>query len=149
MTSKDARAAPVSTRKLLEVSFLALLDSGIHYRGQNVGCYMSGVAHDMLAISGHVSEHLTSSFLFLTILQDDGEAKGSFASTPSTIANRVSYHLDLRGPSVPIDTACSSSLVATHLAIQAIRQGECEAAVVGGAQLNHRSIFPFPCLQFV
>lgn len=54
------------------------------------------------------------------------------------IANRVSYYLDLRGPSVPIDTACSSSLSATHLAVQAIQNGECEAAVVGGSQINHR-----------
>ncbi|OJT15376.1 Polyketide synthase PksM [Trametes pubescens] len=54
------------------------------------------------------------------------------------IANRVSYYLDLRGPSVPIDTACSSSLSATHLAVQAIQNGEYEAAVVGGSQINHR-----------
>lgn len=54
------------------------------------------------------------------------------------IANRVSYHLDLRGPSIPIDTACSSSLHATHLAVQALRLGECEAAIVGGSQINHR-----------
>ena len=54
------------------------------------------------------------------------------------IANRVSYHLDLRGPTVPVDTACSSSMYATHLAVQALRNGDCDAAVVGGSQLNHR-----------
>jgi acyl transferase domain-containing protein len=54
------------------------------------------------------------------------------------VANRVSYHLDLRGPSVPVDTACSSSLIAMHLAVQSIRAGECEAAVVGGVQINLR-----------
>ncbi|TFK80433.1 hypothetical protein K466DRAFT_605341, partial [Polyporus arcularius HHB13444] len=122
MTAKDAQLMPLSTRKLLELSFLSLQDSGIDYRGKNIGCYMAGVAHDIFAVSGH----------------DDAEAKGSFAGAPAMLANRVSYHLDLRGPSVPVDTACSSSLYATHLAVQALRNEECEAAVVGGSQINHR-----------
>ncbi|KAI0364111.1 ketoacyl-synt-domain-containing protein [Pilatotrama ljubarskyi] len=122
VTSKDARMMPLSTRKLIEVAFLSLLDSGIDYRGRNVGCYTAGVAFDMFSISGH----------------DDDEARGSFASGPAMVANRVSYYLDLRGPSIPIDTACSSSLTATHMAVQAIVHGECEAAVVGGSQINHR-----------
>ena len=70
--------------------------------------------------------------------QDDSELVGSFGGLVSTISNRVSYHLDLRGPSVPTDTACSSSLVTTHLAVQALKAGDCDVAVVGGAQLNHR-----------
>ncbi|CAL9354541.1 SDR family NAD(P)-dependent oxidoreductase [Streptomyces sp. enrichment culture] len=52
-----------------------------------------------------------------------------------SVANRVSYLLDLRGPSQPVDTACSSSLVALHLAAEAIARGECAAAVVGGVNL--------------
>lgn len=74
------------------------------------------------------------------IFQDDTELTGAFSYSPAMIANRISYHLDLRGPSVPIHTACSSTLYATHIAIQALRNGECEAAVVGGAQINHRSV---------
>ena len=74
----------------------------------------------------------------LTSQQADADASGSFAYAPSMIANRVSFHLDLRGPSVPVDTACSSSLYATHLAVQALHNGECDAAVVGGCQINHR-----------
>lgn len=54
------------------------------------------------------------------------------------IANKVSYHLDLLGPSVSLNTACSSSLTALHFAIQSMRSGDCKAAVVGGCQLNHR-----------
>lgn len=54
------------------------------------------------------------------------------------IANRISNHLDLLGPSIPMDTACSSTLTAMHLAVQAISNGDCEAALVGGCQLNHR-----------
>ncbi|KAH9933653.1 ketoacyl-synt-domain-containing protein [Epithele typhae] len=122
ITAKDARLMPLSLRKLIETTFLSLCDSGIDYRGKNVGCYMSGVAYDTFSVSGH----------------DDTEASGSFAYVPSMIANRVSYHLDLRGPTVPVDTACSSSLYATHMAVQALRHGECDVAVVGGCQLNQR-----------
>lgn len=56
------------------------------------------------------------------------------------VSNRISIHLDLLGPSVPTDTACSSSLTSLHLAVQAVANGDCEAAVVGGCQLNHRYV---------
>lgn len=54
ITAKDARSMNLSTRKLIETAFLALQDSGIDYRGKNVGSYMSGVSHDIFSISGHV-----------------------------------------------------------------------------------------------
>ena len=47
-------------------------------------------------------------------------------------ANRVSYLLNLTGPSMAVDTACSSSLTALHLALQSVRHGECDAALVVG-----------------
>nr|QZA73306.1 type I polyketide synthase [Streptomyces sp.] len=55
----------------------------------------------------------------------------SFAS----VANRVSYLLDLTGPSLPVDTLCSSSLSAVHEAMQHLRRGECDLAVAGGVNL--------------
>lgn len=53
----------------------------------------------------------------------------------SIIANRLSYFLDLRGPSVTVDTACSSSLVAVHLACQSLRLRESEVAIAAGVNL--------------
>jgi acyl transferase domain-containing protein len=62
-----------------------------------------------------------------------GSVAGNLASI---IAGRISYLLDLKGPSLLVDTACSSSLVAFHLACQAIRNGDCRMAVAGGVKLN-------------
>ncbi|WP_144558035.1 non-ribosomal peptide synthetase [Shouchella miscanthi] len=53
----------------------------------------------------------------------------------SVLANRVSYLLNLSGPSEPVDTACSSGLVAIHRAITAIRNGECEQAIAGAVNV--------------
>ena len=51
----------------------------------------------------------------------------------SMLANRISYHLNLMGPSVSCSTACSASLTALHTAVNAIQQGDCDRALVGAA----------------
>ena len=59
-------------------------------------------------------------------------AHASTGMNRSIIANRISFLLDLHGPSEVIDTACSSSLVAIHKAIEAIKMGHCHCAIAGG-----------------
>ncbi|TPK79094.1 SDR family NAD(P)-dependent oxidoreductase [Mesorhizobium sp. B2-4-13] len=71
------------------------------------------------------------------LLDADGllSAQACTGNAHAMLANRVSFMLDVHGPSEAIDTACSSSLVAIHNAVRAIRLGECELAIAGGVNL--------------
>lgn len=63
------------------------------------------------------------------------EGYSATAIVPSVGPNRMSFLLDLHGPSEPIETACSSSLVAIHRAVMAMQTGECDQAIVGGVNI--------------
>ncbi|TRW90026.1 SDR family NAD(P)-dependent oxidoreductase [Candidatus Methylobacter oryzae] len=64
-----------------------------------------------------------------------GEAQSFWGNSPAVVPARISYFLNLKGPSIAIDTACSSSLVAMHSARQSILAGECDMALAGGVYL--------------
>jgi acyl transferase domain-containing protein/acyl-CoA synthetase (AMP-forming)/AMP-acid ligase II/acyl carrier protein len=75
---------------------------------------------------------------YARLLIASGEASDFYFGTGSALsiaANRVSYALDLRGPSLAVDTACSSSLVSVVLACQSLRRGESDLALAGGVNL--------------
>ncbi|RBM11805.1 SDR family NAD(P)-dependent oxidoreductase [Streptomyces sp. PT12] len=63
------------------------------------------------------------------------DAHSGLGNHNAFLANRLSYFLDLRGPSMTIDTLCSSSLVALHTAVRSLREGECEQAIVAGVRV--------------
>ena len=67
---------------------------------------------------------------------DRDGGKVALSSSYASVANRVSYFFDFRGPSITLDTMCSSSLTAIHWACRSIRAGECEVAVAGGVNLS-------------
>jgi len=62
-------------------------------------------------------------------------AYDAIGTSHSILANRISYFLDIHGPSKAIDTACSSSLVALHEAVKSIQDGSCKIAIVGGVNV--------------
>src|SRR4029079_7938054 len=58
------------------------------------------------------------------------------ANEKDYLSSRVSYKLNLTGPSVVVQSACSTSLVAVHLACQSLLEGECDLALAGGVSLQ-------------
>ncbi|MFO0876010.1 MAG: beta-ketoacyl synthase N-terminal-like domain-containing protein [Gemmataceae bacterium] len=110
-------------RLLLETAVHALEDAGIavdRLAGSLTGVFVGIASADYARL---VSDHAGSEMYLAT------------GNAASMAAHRLSYHLDLHGPSLAIDTACSSSLTALHYACQALRNGECELALAGGVNL--------------
>ncbi|KAF9237185.1 polyketide synthase [Melanogaster broomeanus] len=116
ITSVEAHQMGTTQMILLHQAFNALQRSGVDYRGTNTGVYIGSTSGEAL----FEMDICQAGAYYIT------------GTTNSIVANRINYVFDLLGPSMPVDTACSSSLVAMHLATQAIRNGECDQAVVAG-----------------
>lgn len=70
------------------------------------------------------------------IVKAQGASQVKLGNDKDFFATRISYKLNLRGPSFTVQTACSTSLVAVHLACQSLLQGECDVALAGGASIG-------------
>lgn len=124
ISPREATKMDPQQRLLLEVTWEALEDAGIVPRALAESA--TGV---FVGISG--SEY---SSLYFTH-PGDIDVYTATGNALSIAANRISYLLNLRGPSISVDTACSSSLVAVHLACQSIWNGEASMALAGGANM--------------
>jgi acyl transferase domain-containing protein/protein-L-isoaspartate O-methyltransferase len=126
ISPREAARMDPQQRLLLEVSWEALENAGLpreRIAGSATGVY--------IGVLNHSSEYAWFQF-------GDPVRVGTYTGTGtahSILANRISYWLDLRGPSLAVDTACSSSLVAVHMAVQALRTRECDLALAGGVNL--------------
>ncbi|WP_063050878.1 thioester reductase domain-containing protein [Nocardia arthritidis] len=112
-------------RLFLQQAYAALEHAGYHHtdpavRARRVGVFVGATWSDYRLLGVAATR--------------DGDPV-AVASVPSSIANRTSYTLGLRGPSLTVDTACSASLTALHLARRSLLDGECDAAIVGGVNL--------------
>ena len=134
ISPREASQMDPQQRLLLELAWEALEDGGQvaeRLAGSNCAVYIGISSMDW----GHRR------------VDDPSSADAYFMSgaTLSIAANRISYVLDLQGPSVSIDTACSSSLVAIHHACQGLWHGEFSMALAGGVNLL---LSPFPFIGF-
>ncbi|MEV4743883.1 type I polyketide synthase [Streptomyces sp. NPDC049555] len=126
ISPREAATMDPQQRLVLELAWEALEDAGIvpgELEGSRTAVFVGTLRDD-----------------YASLLHQHGEA----ALTQHTmtgvnrgvIANRVSYHLGLRGPSLTVDAAQSSSLVAVHLACESLRSGESAMAIAAGVNLN-------------
>lgn len=111
-------------RKILEVSYEAMESAGESwdsFYGSKTGVFMGNMNLD-----GYMQPSNDRDF----VMPYTGTG-----SAPSVLSNRISHLLNLKGPSLTVDTACASSMYALHLAVNCLRNGDCDAALVGGMNL--------------
>ncbi len=121
---REAERMDPQQRLFLEVAIEALDDAGLPHkdlRGSRTGVFVASYHNDYAQLQYADPETIDPRTLTGTL--------------HSVLVNRLSYLLDLHGPSMSIDTACSSSLVAVHLACQSLRLGESDVAIAGGVSL--------------
>jgi acyl transferase domain-containing protein/acyl carrier protein len=121
ISPREARGLDPQHRLLLEVTWEALENAALPadlLAGTRTGLYLGIMWQDY-------REWLTG----------EPDAYWTTGNGHNFAAGRIAYSLGLTGPALAVDTACSSSLVAVHLAVQALRRGECETALAAGVNL--------------
>ncbi|MCJ1385150.1 hypothetical protein MMC17_008269 [Xylographa soralifera] len=122
MTKQEAELMDPQQRLLLEVVHECLDNAGAtDWRGKNIGCYVGIFGEDWLDMDSKDVQNMHMYRL---------TGYGDYVT-----ANRVSYEFDFKGPSMTIRTACSSSLTGLHEACQALYNGDCSSAIVGGTNI--------------
>ncbi|MEU3661908.1 type I polyketide synthase, partial [Streptomyces sp. NPDC032940] len=125
ISPREAAAMDPQQRLVLELTWEALEDAGIvpdRLRDTDTGVYLGVIADDYATLQRRRGVESIDRHSFTGLHR-------------SLIANRVSYHLGLRGPSLTLDAGQASSLVAVHLACESLRRGESTVAVAGGVNL--------------
>ncbi|WP_437832137.1 type I polyketide synthase [Sorangium sp. So ce1153] len=127
-TPREAAALDPQHRLFLECAWEAFENAGIdpERAGGPVGVYAGS------SLSGYLAHHFPGG----PRLQSAADVAALLALDKDFLTTRVSYKLNLEGPSIAVQTACSTSLVAVHLACQGLLTGECDLALAGGASVS-------------
>src|SRR5437868_8444460 len=128
-TPREAEITDPQQRLFLECAWEALENAGYTpeifdgligvYAGANISTYL------LFNLASN-PDLVMSVGMYQTLISNDKDH----------LSTRVSYKLNLKGPSITVQTACSTSLVAVHLACQGLLTGECDMALAGGCTLN-------------
>ena len=124
ISGTEAIAMDPNQRQMLEVVVEALENAGIPLQkldGAPVACYVGSYASDYGDMQNRDAE--------------DRPANCSIGVGRAIMANRLSYFLNIKGPSITIDTACSGSLVGLDLACRSLQSGEVDAAIIAASSL--------------
>src|SRR4029077_10402453 len=127
ISPREAAAMDPQQRLLLEVTWEALENAGqppAKLAGSRTGVFIGIGGFDYSNLIINYKDHLQTINAYL-----------GTGNAHSIAANRISYLLDLRGPSIAIDTACSSSLVAIHMACECLRSAQADLAIAGAVNL--------------
>ena len=128
---REAELIDPQVRVFLECAWEALEDAACDPLGQtqSVGVFAAS------SINTYLLHHLTPRVDSRRFILSDGNLQQFLGSAADFLATRVSYKLNLKGPSVTLQTACSGALVAVHLARQSLLAGECSMALAGGVSI--------------
>ncbi|MGC2742916.1 MAG: polyketide synthase, partial [Candidatus Angelobacter sp.] len=127
---KEAKYIDPQERLFLQHAWMALEDAG--YTRASLQSYEDDVAGQVGVYAGV----MYSEYQLFNVQTDRQNLKMGFAGNLASIVNRVSYFLNLHGPSMTVDTMCSSSLTAIHVACQDLKQGRTSMAIAGGVNVT-------------
>ncbi|MCB9147713.1 MAG: type I polyketide synthase [Caldilineaceae bacterium] len=133
-SGKEAEITDPQQRLFLECAWEAFENAGINtqlYDGL-VGVYAGSGMNSYLINNIHPNRDFSVNRTFIDTVSD---LQLRLGNDRDHLAMRVSYKLNLKGPSVNVQTACSTALVAVHLACQALQNGECDVALAGAMNI--------------